>query len=85
VELTEGSWKSIYAYDDGVVRITGSTGELFAVKDNAAVYVISLDKTEYTAGSLSDIRKDWSVRLYDMTDDDDNSADIVVIYKVLLD
>ncbi|MBK5263477.1 MAG: hypothetical protein JJE17_13080, partial [Peptostreptococcaceae bacterium] len=84
VELTD-NWNRIDSNDNGVVRLGIPTGELFAIKDNAAVYVISDDQTEYTAGSLSDIRKDRSVRLYDMTDDDDNSADIVVVSKTLLD
>src|SRR5665648_204742 len=84
VELTDG-FSNVITFDDGVVRLGSITGELFAVKDNAAVYVVSKDKTEYNAGRLSDIRKNWSIRLYDMTDDDDNSADIVVVLKALLD
>src|SRR5665648_76467 len=88
VELTEltepddSDWSLVIANDDGVVRLGSSTGDLFAIKDNAAVYVLSDDKTEYTAGSLSDIRKERFVRLYDMTDDDDSSADIVVVSKI---
>ncbi|HZK62439.1 MAG TPA: S-layer homology domain-containing protein, partial [Anaerovoracaceae bacterium] len=83
VELTTSGGALVYANDNGVVRLGSTDGGLFAIKDNAAVYVLSDDQTEYTAGSLSDIRKDRAVRLYDRTDDDDNSADIVVVSKTL--
>lgn len=81
VELSETpGWNSVYEYDrDGIVRLQNASGELVTLKDNAAVYVLSEDGTEYTAGSLSDIRAGKSVRLYDMTDDDDSSADIIVL------
>lgn len=82
VELTT-SWKSVYSFEDGVVRLSSESGDLFAIKDNAAVYVLSDDGKEYTGASMSSIRKDKEVRLYDMTDDDDNSADIVVVKTVL--
>src|SRR5665648_41999 len=85
VELTDETFKSVFANDNGVVRLVNDAGDLFAIKDNAAVYVLSDDRTEYTAGSLSDIRKDRYVRLYDMTDDDDSSADIVVVSKTEID
>jgi hypothetical protein len=84
VELTTG-FSSVYAFDNGVVRLLNSSGELFAIKDNAAVYALSDDQTEYTAGSLNDIREEKYIRLYDMTDDDDNSADIVVVSIMAID
>ncbi|MBR0599195.1 S-layer homology domain-containing protein [Sinanaerobacter chloroacetimidivorans] len=70
----------VESYSDSAVKIiAGDGGELFAVKSNASVYV--LDGTEYTAGRVSNIRAGVEIRAYDVTDDDDASADIVVIKK----
>jgi hypothetical protein len=79
-ELTS-NFDYIYWEEDGLVRLDNATGELIAIKDNAAVYVLSDDQTEYTVGRHSSIRVDKGIRAYDITDDDDSSADIVVIYK----
>ena len=55
-------------------------GSVFEVKDNASVYVLDQnDPTEYTAGRVSGIRAGMEIRAYDITDDDEPSADIVVI------
>ncbi len=79
-ELTSG-FEKVYWEEDGLVRLDDSAGELLAIKDNAAVYVLSDDQTEYTVGRHSSIRVDKGIRAFDITDDDDSSADIVVIYK----
>ncbi len=79
-ELTSG-FEKVYWEEDGLVRLDDSAGELLAIKDNAAVYVLSDDQTEYTVGRHSSIRVDKGIRAYDITDDDDSSADIVVIWK----
>ena len=36
---------------------------------------------EYSTGSLASIRKGDQVRLYDISDDDESSVDIVVVSK----
>lgn len=79
-ELTS-NFDYIYWEEDGIVRLDDATGELIAIKDNAAVYVLSDDQKEYTVGRHSSIRVDKGIRAFDITDDDDSSADIVVIYK----
>ena len=71
----------IFWEEDGLVRLKDAAGELIAIKDNAAVYVLSDDQTEYTVGRHSSIRVGKGIRAFDITDDDDSSADIVVIYK----
>lgn len=73
------------SYSDSVVKITTADGgALFAVKDNASVYVLDdINDTEYKAGSLSNIRTGVGIRAYDISDDDDLSADIIVIMKNL--
>ena len=82
-ELTT-DFDRIYWEEDGLVRLNNADGELIAIKDNAAVYVLSDDEEEYTVGSHSSIRTDKRIRAYDITDDDDSSADIVVITKLVL-
>lgn len=73
----------VESYNDSVIRVTvGDGGALFAVKSNASVYVLDAsDPTEYKAGSLSSIRAGVEIRAYDISDDDDLSADIIVVKK----
>ncbi len=72
---------TVESCEDGVVKIIDADGgRVFEVKDNASVYVIDLnDPTEYTAGRVSGIREGMQIRAYDITDDDEPSADIVVL------
>jgi hypothetical protein len=81
IEMTTG-FEKIYWEEDGLVRLDNAAGELIAIKDNAAVYVLSDDQKEYTVGRHSSIRVDKGIRAFDITDDDDSSADIVVIYNL---
>lgn len=76
VELASGT---VYFYEDGLVRLTDANGLLFEVKENAAVYVLSEDGEEYTAGRLSDIDTGEEILAYDMTDDDNAAADVVIV------
>ncbi len=75
VEITGGAFAEAEDYKDGLVQIDG---KWYAIKDNAAVYVFEDD--EYTVGRLSNIRNN-KVRLYDISDDDESSVDIVVVEK----
>ena len=53
----------------------------YQIKDNATVYVLEDNDDEYSTGSLASIRKGDQVRLYDISDDDESSVDIVVVSK----
>jgi hypothetical protein len=48
------------------------------IKDNAAVYFLGVDG-EYSVGSVSSVREKSSVRLYDVSDDKNPAADVVII------
>lgn len=74
-EFTSG-WTAITNYDDRVVRISG---DIFEVKENASVYVWDDDKNEYKVGRLSSIKEGKDIRAYDVSDDDESSADVVVV------
>lgn len=70
----------IQDYQNRVVKT--ADGVIFEVKENASVYVMDVnDKTKYSAGSIGDISKDVWIRAYDMSPDDQTSADVVVIMK----
>ena len=69
----------IYSYNNEIIRLTDATGELIQVKANAAVYKLSDDGEDYTPGRLGDIKAGKNVMLYDMSDDDDAAADIVLL------
>ena len=78
--------KKFEEFTSGMAEVTDKNDKLvqigsnwYQVKENAAVYVI--DDDEYSAGSLASIRKGDSVRLYDISDDDESSVDIVVVSK----
>lgn len=83
-ELTKKTgytFRNIFWEEDGLVRLDDASGELIAIKDNAAVYVLNDDEEEYNVGSHSSVRANKGIRAYDITDDNDSSADIVVIWK----
>lgn len=78
--------KKFEEFTSGMAEVTDKNDKLvqigsnwYQVKENAAVYVI--DDDEYSAGSLTSIRKGDHVRLYDISDDDESSVDIVVVSK----
>lgn len=69
--------------EDAVVKITGAHGgAMFSIKDNASIYVMDqIDQTEYQTGRISSIKAGVQVRAYDISDDDESSADIVVVLR----
>lgn len=76
-ELTNGNWEAVNTTKDNVVE-TATTG-LIAMKSNASVYVWEEKDKEYRPGTLSSIYQAKSIRAYDVSDDDDVSADIIVV------
>lgn len=73
----------VASFDDSTVAITvDDGGAMFKVKDNASVYVIDEnDPTKYKAGRISSIRAGAKVRAYDISDDKESSADIVIVLR----
>lgn len=78
VELTESkAWTEIKEYKNGVAKLDG--GQSIEIKDNATVYVWEKGKKEYKVGKLSSIKDGKLIRAYDISDDNEQSADIVVV------
>ncbi len=79
VEITSAHEFTMVAdFDNGAIALTGDDAIYYEVKDNASVYIVNEDG-EYMTGSLSNIREGREVRLYDISDDDYDNVDIVVI------
>lgn len=76
-EFTNG-YEQVDKYENGVVTI-GS--KLIEVKSNAVVYVIDANGDEYKVGRASNIKKDAYIRAYDVTNDKEVSADIIIIRR----
>lgn len=83
ISSTGAIFVDVESFSDSVVKITAAHGgAMFAVKNNASVYVLdSADPTEYQTGRLSSIKAGVQIRAYDISDDNDLSADIVVIKR----
>jgi hypothetical protein len=78
-EITADDYEIVGSYENGIFIIDGHAYE---VKSNASVYVIDKDDpSEYKAGSLSNIRKGVEIRAYDISDDKEASADIVIVKR----
>ncbi|WP_312647380.1 S-layer homology domain-containing protein [Aminipila sp.] len=76
-ELTTGrSWTAVTEYGDSVITISSG---FIPVKRNASIYIWDDSNKEYRAGSLSSIRAGKEVRAYDVSDDDSNEADVVIV------
>lgn len=73
----------VESYSEGVVEITAADGgAVFEAKNNASVYVLDgNDATEYILGRLSNVKEGVEIRAYDVTDDDDPAADIIIVHK----
>ncbi len=76
-EISGTDFVEIESYRDNVVELT--TGDLIEIKENATVYTIEDSKSEYKTGKQSNIKKGNKIRIYDMSDDDETSGDIVVV------
>ena len=75
-------------FTNGMTEVADKNGKLikidsdwYQIKDNATVYVLEDNDDEYSTGSLASLRKGDQVRLYDISDDDESSVDIVVVSK----
>lgn len=73
------TWAKVLDADEDLIRIENEGW--FQVKENAAVYVLNDDGDAYEAGSLSSIREDDEVRFFDISDDDEDMADIITVKK----
>ncbi|MDD2217928.1 MAG: S-layer homology domain-containing protein [Eubacteriales bacterium] len=79
-ELSGTSWATVLEKDGDTIKIKKSDlSEAWVIlKSNTAIY--NLDgSNKYETGRLSQIRKDTQVRLYDISDDKETSADIIVV------
>ena len=56
-----------------------SNSEYVAYRDTTIVYVLNEDKDAYEVGSMSDVKKGYYVRAYDISDDDLGEADIIIV------
>lgn len=83
ISSASAAFVEVESYKDGVVTITAADGgAMFEVRDNATVYVLDKDDPdEYTTGRLSAIKKGVEIRAYDISDDDDHVADIVIVLR----
>jgi hypothetical protein len=59
--------------------LTFDNNMVVALKEKATVYHFDRAKGEYSAGAMGDVRKQTKVRLFDVSDDKEDAADIVVI------
>ncbi len=78
-----GNWVKVLEKDGDMVKIAkvadGSGAVWVSLASNAAVYKLDNSGKEYDTSRLSQVKKDALVRLYDISDDDEPTADIVVI------
>lgn len=82
-ELTQG-WQSITDTNlsRNLVQIADANGNdqgWIEINASAAVYTIEKDGKAYDVGSLSNVKKNAEVRLYDISDDKTEAADIIVV------
>ena len=78
-ELSGTDFVEIADYSNQVVEL--ATGDLFEINDYAAVYVMEADQKEYKIGKQSSIKDGYRIRIYDISDDDGISGDIVVVLE----
>ncbi len=78
-ELTPSTFVKIKSFKGSVVEL--ENGNMFTVSPNAAVYILANDQKSYKVGSQSNISETYQVRSYDITDNKDDSADLVVLSK----
>jgi len=82
VELTPNEFRQIVTYENGFAYFTdmtlSSVQQHFGIMEDVVVYEIN-DKGDYVPASADDIEEGSWIRGYDVTDDDVDYADLVVI------
>ena len=58
-----------------------SNDEFIAYRDTTVVYVLNEDGNAYEVGDMSSVKKGYYVRAYDISDDDVEEADIIIVSK----
>jgi len=83
ISSSSEAFVDVESFSDSVAKITTSHGgAMFKIKDNATVYVLDQgNPTEYKTGRLSAIKPGVKIRAYDISDDAELSADMIVIFK----
>ncbi|MDO4482803.1 MAG: S-layer homology domain-containing protein [Bacillota bacterium] len=56
-----------------------SNEKYVAYRETTVVYVLNEEQTEYKTGTMSSVKKGYYVRAYDITDDDNDEADIIIV------
>lgn len=78
VEYTTGA-TVVHERDDLIVRLTNASGPLQSMTDNAAVYIFKPSDDSYTVGKMADVRKDRYVRMFKLSDEEAQIAEIIVV------
>lgn len=81
-ELTNG-WTEVAGRDSRIVTAAGTENKITVMKD-AVFYTADFDGDridEYKPGTLSSVAAGSLIRAYDVTDDGNDNADIVIIVK----
>lgn len=79
-ELSGTDFAEIADFDDQVVEL--SDGSKYEIKENATVYTMEEDdRSEYNVGKQSSIKEGNQIRIFDMSDDDEISGDIIVVLE----
>lgn len=78
-EISGIGFVGIEGYKNNVVKL--KNGNLYEIKSNATIYIMDEnDKTKYEVGKQSNIKSGNEIRIYDMTEDDNEvSGDIVTV------
>lgn len=79
---SNGIWLPITDKDSAKKLIQLDNNVYVEYKDSTMVYLLNDDGDEYEVSSMSSLKKGYSVRVYDVSDDDDDVADIIIAKKV---
>ncbi len=77
VESGESKWEKVEKTDTGVLILKGN--KYIATKTNPTVYKFSKTTGKYTTSAIGSIRKDMKVKAFDIEDDKEDSADLLII------
>lgn len=78
---SDGSWKAISEKDSAKKLLKLNNDVYIEYKDSTMVYLLNDDGDEYEVSTVSAIKKGYSVRIYDVSDDDNDVADIIIAKK----